>query len=90
MVFTGTATLSAFILPVHIALLLRGDRIRLDATWMKVYFFILVFAALYHGFYRVRTIAFDLTWIRVSNILGAILPVLLAGFMTLTVFLLAR
>lgn len=95
MLFTGTAMLSAFILPVHMWVLAANSHcgpdgcgyvwMNLDPWWAKFYFLVLIFAALYHSFYRIRTIAFDLTWVRLSKILGPLLMVVLIAAMVLAV-----
>lgn len=87
MLFTGTAMLSAFILPIHMWVLAANSHcgpdgcgyvwMNLDPWWAKPYFLVLIFAALYHSFYRIRTIAFDLTWVRLSKILAPLLTILL-------------
>ncbi len=58
--FSGTAMLSAFILPVHIWALSHGYH--MDFPWwpFRLYFTVLMIAALYHSLYRVKTICFDL------------------------------
>ncbi|MDP2625058.1 MAG: hypothetical protein Q8P27_02625, partial [Candidatus Peregrinibacteria bacterium] len=65
MLFSGTAMFSAFVLPIHIWMFMDGKGcgsdgcvyvgMRLDEWWFKAYFVILVGAALYHSFYRVKT-----------------------------------
>lgn len=58
--FSGTAMLSAVILPIHIGALLFGYRMNLSSPIAKIYFGLLFFCALYHSLYRVNTILFDL------------------------------
>jgi hypothetical protein len=58
--FSGTAMLSAFILPVHIYALMKGYQMNLESWYFKLYFIALFGSALYHGFYRLKTILKDL------------------------------
>lgn len=95
MLFTGTATLSAFILPVHIWALISDSHcgsggcgyvwMKLDSWWANLYFFILIFAVLYHSFYRLRTLIFDFTLVKTARVLGVVLLVAGAGLMAMVV-----
>lgn len=58
--FSGTAMLSAFILPVHIWALANNYSMKLNPWFFKIYFGVLLFSALYHGLYRTKTILKDL------------------------------
>lgn len=86
--FSGTAMLSAFILPIHIWAIHAGYAMRLDAIWFRLYFVLLFGAMLYHSFYRVKTILFDLTFVKASKVLGGVLLLLFLGLMGLAVSLL--
>ncbi len=57
--FSATAVVSAFVLPVHIYALLRGMELR-PGLFFEVYLFAVLFCALYHGLYRTKTIFHDL------------------------------
>ena len=59
-VFTATATFCAFVLPVHIWALINGYSLNTSKALTDIYFFTLVFCALFHSFYRIRTICLDL------------------------------
>jgi hypothetical protein len=97
--FSGTAMLSAFILPIHIWILMNPQGCGSEGCeymWMdlsvwgaELYFFVLIGAALYHSFYRVKTIAFDLTWLKTSKVLEWVLSILffvLMGMMAVCLF----
>ncbi len=58
--FSGTAMLSAFILPIHVWALAHGYAMNLSNIFFRLYFLVLFIAALYHGLYRAKTILFDL------------------------------
>lgn len=58
--FIGTAMLSAVILPIHLWAITHGYEMKLDNFFFRLYFFVLISAALYHGLYRTETILFDL------------------------------
>jgi hypothetical protein len=58
--FSGTAMISAFILPIHILALLAGYQMNLSGELFWMYFAFLFFCALYHALYRVKTILKDL------------------------------
>ncbi len=75
-IFSGTAMLSAFILPVHVWAL--NDGFSMNLTWWlpRAYFFVLFAAALYHSLYRVKTIAFDLGMVKITKPLGYFLSLL--------------
>ena len=83
--FSGTAMLSAFTLPVHFFALYEGIRPRLHFTFLgttlvgRGYIFILIFAGLYHGLYRTKTIAFDLGMVSGQKILGTLLSLIFLG-----------
>ena len=62
--FSGTAMLSAFVLPVHIWALQAGYAPKLENFFFLGYFFIVFACALYHGLYRTKTVLFDLGLIR--------------------------
>ena len=59
-VFTATATFCAFVLPIHIWALINGYSLNTASALTNIYFFTLVFCALFHSFYRIRTICLDL------------------------------
>lgn len=65
--FSATATLSAFIVPVHIWALMNGFAMRTDLLIFKLYFLLLFAVLLYHSFYRLHVICFDLTWIKTAH-----------------------
>lgn len=69
-VFSGTAMLSAFILPIHLWAVLSGASMKLNSLLFRGYFFILIIAALYHGLYRTKTILFDLGLGKYEKIIG--------------------
>lgn len=58
-IFSGTATVSAFILPVHLWALLSGYEPNFSSNFNTFYFWALFFCAVYHGLYRLKTILFD-------------------------------
>lgn len=60
--FGGTAMVSAFTLPLHIAVggLYSGALMAPENLAMRSYFFIVTVCALYHGLYRTGTILEDL------------------------------
>lgn len=58
--FSGTAMLSAFILPIHIWAISHGYTMNLGNIFFRLYFVVLFVCALYHGLYRTKTILFDL------------------------------
>lgn len=71
--FSGTAMLSAFILPVHVWALMSGNHMKLSWLPARLFFFVLFGAALYHGLYRTKTILFDLGVTRGLKVIGIIL-----------------
>lgn len=65
--FSGTATFSAFTLPALIFSILNynpfngNDRLWYPPIWVaKIIAIIIIFCALYHSLYRVKTVTFDL------------------------------
>lgn len=92
--FSGTAMLSAFTLPVHFFALYEGIRPRIYFTFLglpflgRLYALILIICGLYHGLYRTKTIAFDLGMMRLQKILGIVLPLIFAGAVGASVWLL--
>lgn len=58
--FSATAFLSAFTLPIHIWALMTDWKMKLDPVFFKFYFAVLFFSALYHGLYRLKTVLKDL------------------------------
>lgn len=68
--FSGTAMLSAFILPIHLWAAFNGSPMKLDSMLFRGYFFILIIAALYHGLYRTKTILFDLGFGKYQKTIG--------------------
>ena len=89
-VFSATAMLSAFILPVHILALQARYEMKLDGFFYPLYFIILFGVMLYHSFYRVKTILFDLTLVKTSKVIGSILMMVYILLMVLAIFLLFR
>ena len=79
--FSGTAMLSAFILPIHVWAVMTGRWMSLEFWWQKTYLMILVAAALYHSYYRVKTVAFDLTLVKLEKVLEVLLGVMFVGLM---------
>ena len=67
--FSGTAMLCAFILPIHFLALSNGYRLRQDLPFIKLYGAILLLAALYHGLYRTATVVFDLGFIKKHHLI---------------------
>lgn len=63
-VFSLTAMMAAFILPVHLYALLRNYDLHfmsnVEHPFLKFYLFVVLFCALYHGLYRTKTIFHDL------------------------------
>lgn len=82
--FSGTAMLSAVILPVHIWALMTGhvpEWWTTGAYWpspiiLRVYFIVLSIAALYHGLYRTKTIVFDLGFTKATKPVGILCTIL--------------
>lgn len=68
--FSGTAMLSAFILPVHLWALSNSRFMNLNTLFFRLYFFVLFIAALYHGLYRTKTILFDIGLIKYQKTIG--------------------
>ncbi|MEK7524413.1 MAG: hypothetical protein AAB588_05295 [Patescibacteria group bacterium] len=88
--FSGTAMLSAFILPAHIWALSSKDSIMylMESFLFRAYFFILILCALYHGLYRTKTILFDVGITKYQKSIGITLMLLFFVFMLLaTVYL---
>jgi hypothetical protein len=79
MIFSGTAMLSAFILPIHIWAIMNGYVWDTRSVWIEIYFYILFLSAMYHSFYRVGTVFFDLTLKRTSKIVDAVMAGLFIG-----------
>lgn len=76
--FSGTAMLSALVLPIHFLMMLFFPFVfmRLDSILTRGYFFVLFFAALYHGLYRTETVLIDLGLGRFSKIINPIIWVI--------------
>src|SRR3989338_10641234 len=86
--FSGTAMLAAFILPVHIWALTND--FTFQTTWLaRIYFIVLMIAALYHSLYRVKTIVFDLGFGKYQKAVGYVATALFIIFSALTVYLFA-
>lgn len=73
--FSGTAMLSAFILPIHLWALATGSALKLSWWIARYYFLILTICALYHGLYRTKTILFDLGVTKGLKVIGAVLSI---------------
>ncbi len=59
--YSATATLSAFVLPVHFYALFRWKELdTVTQPIFKAYLFIVLFCAFFHGLYRTKTIFHDL------------------------------
>lgn len=79
--FSGTAMLSAFILPVHIWAHSTGEIIiNLTPLFFRFYFFVLIICALYHGLYRTKTILFDLGIAKGQTLINVLLIILFFVF----------
>lgn len=66
LLFSGTAMVSAFILPIHFWAMMNG--FALQNSWKaKIFLIILLFSALYHGLYRTFTILFDIGFLNKTN-----------------------
>lgn len=88
-IFSGAASLSAFVLPVHLWALIQGYEPKNLFFGMlpigALYFIVVLEAALYHGLYRTKTILFDLGCIRYSRLIDIIAALLFAVFSLLLV-----
>ncbi len=66
--FSGTATLTAFLFPIHIiAILSLAPPWDFDNPFEILYFGILYFSVIYHGLYRLKTILKDLKILHNKN-----------------------
>ena len=80
--FSATATISAFTLPVHLWALMNLFDMNRGNFFMKSYFFVVIAAGLYHSFYRIKTIIFDIGFPRAAKITAFLLAFL---FITLII-----
>ncbi|KKR07827.1 MAG: hypothetical protein UT55_C0005G0021 [Candidatus Peregrinibacteria bacterium GW2011_GWE2_39_6] len=70
LLFSSSATLSAVILPAHFLATQQGFTLTPNFWLIKIYLFLLIGTTLFHGFYRLKTLFFDLTLIRTAQIMG--------------------
>lgn len=81
LLFSGTATLCAVLLPVHIYAILRGGDAKLgNSLYSRAYVFILISCALFHSLYRVNTILVDLGLAKYQKTAGVLLSMLFVVF----------
>ncbi|MEK9132335.1 MAG: hypothetical protein AAB606_01320 [Patescibacteria group bacterium] len=85
--FSGTATLCAILLPVHIFAILMGSDAKLGNNFYgRTYIFILISCALFHSLYRVNTILIDLGLAKYQKTAGVLLSLLFVVFEVVAVY----
>lgn len=78
--FSGTATVSAFILPIHIYALMSDFTIQRSHFFARAYIFIIIVCALGHSLYRVQTIILDLGFEKTAKYSGWLLTAVFLVF----------
>lgn len=73
--FSGTATLAAFLLPIHIFAIEKGHA-SIANVWFRIYLFILISCALFFSIYRTNAFASDIGFSKYKKIIGAFCAVL--------------
>ena len=68
--FSATATFCAFVLPIHIFALTIGFSMDFSSIFLRIFYFTVLIAALYHGLYRTKTILLDIGLIQYKKTIG--------------------
>ena len=86
--FSGTAMLSAFLLPIHIFALAQDFTIQRSHFFARVYIFVIIFCALYHSLYRVQTIIRDLGFEKITKFTGWLLTLIFLSCVGIALYVL--
>lgn len=84
--FAGTATFSAFFLPIFIYMELSPKYMPLPNIPFLIFLSLIVFTALYHSFYRIKTILTDLGLGAYEKIIVIFLSTLFGVLMGMTAY----